>query len=180
MDLLTPSCRLRPFRPADAPALARHANHRELWLGVSDRIPHPYAESDAEAFMARVVPEAPVTAFAIEVDGEAVGCAGLRLGQDVERVSAEIGYWVGPALWGRGIATDAVRALTGHGFTALGVRRVFGKAFTRNARSVRVLEKAGYVREGTMPRSAIKDGVLLDQVLYGAYDDRWSGTEEPS
>jgi len=173
MELLIPTCRLRPFHSADAPSLARHANDRELWLGVSDRIPHPYAVADAEAFLARVAGQEPVTAFAIEVDGEVVGSIGLVPGTDVERVSAEIGYWLGRSLWGRGIVPDAVRAVTGYAFAELGVQRVFGKLFAHNARSQRVLEKAGYVREGVLRRSAIKDGVLLDQLLYAAYRDGW-------
>jgi RimJ/RimL family protein N-acetyltransferase len=63
---------------------------------------------------------------------------------------------------------------TTYAFGPLGLRRVFAVPFARNAASQRVLEKAGYVREGTMRRSAIKDGELLDQELYAAYDDRWT------
>ena len=108
-----------------------------------------------------------------DLDYEAVGGLTLVPGHDIERVSVEIGYWLGRALWGRGIVTDAVRAATGHAFAALDARRVFAVPFADNVASHRVLEKAGYVREGTMRRSAIKDGVLHDQQLYAAYDDRW-------
>lgn len=175
MELACPTCRLRPPRPGDAASLARHANDREIWLNLRDRFPHPYALSDAEAYIARVHEGAqdPVTAFAIEVGGEVAGGITLMPGHDIERVSAELGYWLGRAHWGRGVVTDAVRAVTGHAFATLGLRRVFAVPFAHNAASRRVLEKAGYVREGTMRRSAIKDGVLLDQHLYAAYDDLW-------
>ena len=173
MELVCPTCRLRPPRPGDAASLARHANDREIWLNLRDRFPHPYALSDADAYVARNAEQDPVTAFAIEVDGEVAGSITLMPGHDIERVSAELGYWLGRACWGRGIVTDAVRAVTGHAFATLGLRRVFAVPFAHNAASQRVLEKAGYVREGTMRRSAIKDGVLLDQHLYAAYDDRW-------
>lgn len=51
--------------------------------------------------------------------------------------------------------------------------RVFAVPFVRNPASSRVLKKAGYVREGLMRRSALKDGEVQDQYLYAAYDDRW-------
>lgn len=65
-------------------------------------------------------------------------------------------------------------AATGYAFTTLGMRRVFAVPFVRNAASHRVLEKAGYAREGTLRRSAVKEGQLLDQHMYAAYDDRWA------
>ena len=87
-------------------------------------------------------------------------------GADVERTSAEIGYWLGEGVWGRGIASAAVRAVSEHAFAAYGLTRLFAVPYARNAASARVLEKAGYVLEGRLRRSAIKDGVVLDQLLY--------------
>jgi ribosomal-protein-alanine N-acetyltransferase len=164
---------LRPLHATDAQSLARHANDREIWLNLRDRFPHPYAKSDAEAFIARVAEEEPRTTFGIVVDGVAVGSVGLVPGRDIERMNAEIGYWIGREFWGRGIATDAVRAATDYAFRSLGMCRVFALPFVRNVPSHRVLEKAGYMREALMRRSAIKDGQVLDQYLYAAYDDRW-------
>ena len=56
--------------------------------------------------------------LAIEVDGEAAGAIGYVAGTDVERYSAEIGYWLGEAYWGRGIATEALVLVTAHVFTS--------------------------------------------------------------
>jgi RimJ/RimL family protein N-acetyltransferase len=88
------------------------------------------------------------------------------LHQDIERVSAEIGYWLGEAFWGRGICTDAVRAVTDYAMRTHGLTRVYAVPFTRNTASCRVLEKAGFVREACMRRSAIKDGHICDQYPY--------------
>ena len=173
MELVCTTCRLRPLVPGDAASLARHADDREIWLNLRDRFPHPYTRRDAESYIAALPHDEPATRFGIVVDGSAVGGLTLVPGHDIERVSVEIGYWLGRALWGRGIVTEAVRAATGHAFAALDARRVFAVPFAHNAASHRVLEKAGYVREGTMRRSAVKDGVLHDQHLYAAYDDRW-------
>ncbi len=68
---------------------------------------------------------------------------------------------------------EALRATTTYAFEQRALARVFAVPFATTSRSARVLEKAGYVREGVMRLSAVKEGVLLDQVLYAAYADRW-------
>lgn len=78
MDLHTDRCTLRPFRPADAASVARNANNRKVWLNLRDLFPHPYTVADAEAYIARVADEAPVTRFAIDVAGEAAGSVSGR------------------------------------------------------------------------------------------------------
>ena len=98
--------------------------------------------------------------------GEAAGSIGFVVQPDVHRLSAEIGYWLGEAYWGRGIATEALRAVTAFAFEAHGLVRLFAGVFAWNTASMRVLEKAGYVREGVLTQSAIKDGRVIDQVLY--------------
>ena len=92
-------------------------------------------------------------------------------GDDIARRTAEVGYWIGRAFWGRGIVVEALHATTTYAFDTLDLLRVFAVPFATSAQSVRVLEKAGYVREGTMRHSAVKDGMLLDQLLYAAYRD---------
>ena len=88
------------------------------------------------------------------------------LRHDVERVSAEIGYWLAEPFWGRGIATEALAAVTGHAIAAHGLTRVYALPFAWNTASCRVLEKAGYVLEARLRRSAIKNGVITDQLQY--------------
>ena len=85
--------------------------------------------------------------------------------QDASR-SAEIGYWLGEEYWGRGIVTAALKGLTAYAVETLGICRVFALPFTDNPASCRVLEKAGYVREAVLRRSAVKDGEIKDQALY--------------
>jgi len=104
--------------------------------------------------------------FAIEAPGGLAGGIGLLLGSGPHRRTAELFYWLGESFWGRGIATSAVRALTEYSFRSLHLVRVFALPFSGNGASCRVLEKAGFTREGIMRRSAIKDGLLLDQWVY--------------
>jgi len=163
------SCVLRPFRATDVDSLASVANDRDIWLNLRDRFPHPYRRAHAEAFIAHCESQEAPTNLAICVDDRAVGSIGVVPGTDIERVNAEIGYWIGKPYWGRGIATDALRAMTRHAIDQYGLTRVFAIPFVDNVASIRVLEKAGFVREGLMRRSAIKDGVIRDQYLYGYY-----------
>ena len=176
MEIQCTACLLRPLVAADAEALALHANDRDVWLNLRDRFPHPYSLRDAEEYIATVMGRPLQTSFGIIVSGEAAGNVSLMLGQDIERRTAEIGYWLGRAFWSRGIVTEAVRAATLYAFDQLGMHRVFAVPFGRNPASTRVLEKVGYVREGILRRSAIKDGELIDQILYAAYDDDRLGT----
>jgi RimJ/RimL family protein N-acetyltransferase len=154
--------------------MARHANDRDIWLNLRDRFPHPYHEAHATAYIAHLATLPQQRTWAIDVGGEAVGSISLMPLEDVERTSTEIGYWLGRAHWGKGIMTGAVRALTRHALRGGQFTRVFALPFATNASSIRVLEKAGFVREGEMRRSCIKDGRILGQYMYGAYDDTWS------
>jgi RimJ/RimL family protein N-acetyltransferase len=154
--------------------LVRHANNRQVWINLRDKFPYPYTEANAREFLAHVGQQDPTTVWAIEVEGEAAGAIGLVILSDIERVSAEVGYWLGEACWGRGVATAALRAVTAEAFRRFALRRIFALPFADNAASIRVLEKAGYTLEGRMPESAVKDAVIRDQCLYGAYKKDWA------
>jgi RimJ/RimL family protein N-acetyltransferase len=165
LELGVASAAVRRWRPEDAEALVPHADDRRVWLNLRDRFPHPYRPEDARRFLEHAVTVP--SWFAIEVEGGAAGAIGYEPGTDVERVGAELGYWLGAAHWGRGIVTAAVRAVVEHAFGAEPVlQRLFALPFAGNLASARVLEKAGFQREGTLRSSALKDGKLLDQWMY--------------
>jgi RimJ/RimL family protein N-acetyltransferase len=165
-------CLLRRFRPSDKESVVRHANNIKIWRTVRDLFPHPYTNADADAFLAIATgPSRGDSLYAIDVNGEAVGSIGIHPRSDVERHSAEIGYWLGEAFWGRGIATAAVRFLSRRAIYEQGRYRLFASVFASNLASMRVLEKAGFQREGVLVRSVVKDGVLMDSVLYALTRD---------
>ena len=166
MTLDAGPCLIRPWRNGDLDALVRHADNRQVWLTLRDQFPHPYTRADGEDWLAHVAKQQPVTSFAIVVAGEAAGGIGLAPQPDVHRRSAEVGYWLGEAFWNRGIMTAAVRAFTDYAFNAHKLIRVFAGVFSTNPASMRVLEKAGYTQEGILKKSVVKDGQVLDQVLY--------------
>lgn len=166
MQLTLKQCEVRSWQTADADSLAFHANNRKVWINLRDAFPHPYTIADARAFIRAALDQKPQTRFAIAVGGQAVGGIGFGLHTDVERVSAEIGFWLGETFWGRGITTEALRAVTGYAVREHSLTRVYAVPFEWNHASFRVLEKVGYVVEGRMHRSAIKDGKIIDQLLY--------------
>jgi RimJ/RimL family protein N-acetyltransferase len=161
-----PLCTLRPWRQGDESELVRQANNPRVASSLRDMFPHPYRRQDADHWIAFAAQQSPVKNFAIAVQGRLAGGIGLLPGSDINRVQAEIGYWLGEEYWGRGIATDAVRGLTRHAFAAFPLNRLFATPFAGNVASCRVLEKAGYRLEGRMIGCAIKEGQILDQLLY--------------
>jgi RimJ/RimL family protein N-acetyltransferase len=165
-ELQLPLCTLRPWRVGDEPSLVRYADNRNVSRNLKDRFPFPYTAADADTWIGHVATQTPATAFAIVVDGAAVGGIGIELGTDVHRRSAEIGYWLGEPFWGRGIATEALRALTDYAFATFDICRLEARVFDWNPASARVLEKAGYTLEGRARSAVVKDGRLGDRLLY--------------
>ena len=166
MQFVLERCTVRPWRLNDAGSLVRHANNRKVWLVVRDRFPHPYMIQDAHEFLQRATTEQPEMKFCIEVEGAAVGGIGLHPGEDVHRHTATMGYWLGEQYWRRGIMTEAVTAVTDFCFKNFPFRRISAEVFANNPGSARVLEKAGFTFEGRLKNHVLKEGNLLDTLLY--------------
>ena len=96
--------------------------------------------------------------------GEVLG-GGTLHHLDSERAIVEIGYWLYPHARGRGIATRLARVLAAHAFS-LGVQRVAAYVNVGNAPSERVLERAGFTREGVVRSLPKPDGRGIDKTLY--------------
>ncbi len=163
--------RIRDWVDEDICSLAGYANNRKIARWLRDRFPHPYTTLDAEAFLAAVAALNLRTTFAIATDEEAIGGIGLEFGADVHRFTAELGYWLGEPFWSRGIMTDAVRHLATWAFENFELHRIYATVFAGNQASVRVLEKAGFQREGHLRASVFKEGRIMDQFLYARIKD---------
>ena len=107
---------IRSWSSHDQAALVKYANNRKVWLNLRDAFPHPYTESSAAAFLEMVARQSPTTYFAIATPEEAIGGIGISLHQDVHRLSAEMGYWLGEPYWGKGVMTEAVAKFTEYAF----------------------------------------------------------------
>lgn len=157
---------IRSWRDTDVEILQRYANNRNIWLNLRDVFPHPYTIDDARWWIEHTSQENPERSFAIASVEEPIGGIGLVFGDDVHRYSAELGYWLAEPYWGRGIMTGAVNAMIEYAIKKLPLNRIYAEPFASNLASICVLEKAEFQREGLLRASVVKNGEILDQILY--------------
>jgi RimJ/RimL family protein N-acetyltransferase len=171
--LHTGRLRLRPVDDADAGALfAMHSSAFVLryWDGP------PWEDrARAERFIAacrQMAEDAIGVRPVIERDGAFVGWCSLSRWNPGHR-SAALGYCLAEDAWGLGYATEAAGALLAWAFDALDLNRVQAETDTRNVASARVLEKLGFVREGTLREDCIVNGEVSDSWVYGLVRRQW-------
>ncbi|MGW7335258.1 GNAT family N-acetyltransferase [Streptomyces sp. NPDC054808] len=179
--LHTPRLRLRPFTDADGDRLfALHGNTRVMRYWDSP----PWTErARAERFLSNCrTMEEEGTGARVAVDrvsdGAFVGWCGLSAWNPVYR-SASLGYCLDEPMWGHGYAPEAAHALLRWAFDTLDLNRVQAEADTRNPASARVLEKLGFVREGTLREDCVVNGEVSDSWVYGLLRREWRPEADP-
>ena len=180
--LTTARLRLRPFTSADADALfALHSSVDVLRYWDSP----PWSErARAERFIeacGRMAQDGSGARLAMDrvSDKAFIGwCALVRWNPDYR--SASMGYCLDDAAWGQGYATEACRAVLQWAFDTLDLNRVQAETDTRNAASARVLEKLGFVREGTLREDCVVNGEVSDSWVYGLIRREWRPSSEPN
>jgi RimJ/RimL family protein N-acetyltransferase len=169
VTLRTARLLLRPWSEADIDAITSACQDPEIQRYVP--IPVPYSRTDAEVFVREVLPagRAAGTDVVFGVfDAESalpVASVGLHRIRHLDAPcggAAEIGYWATPAARGLGYTTEAVREVCRWGVTELGLARVEWLAIAGNEASWRVVEKLGFVREGTLRAYSIHRGKRAD------------------
>ncbi len=169
LQLGHPGWVLRAWCEADAEALALHANNPDVWRHMSDAFPHPYTLAIAQHWVARGHIDFGGDNWAIAFHGQTVGGCGIHVGSGAFRCNAEIGYWLAQAQWGQGIATQVAGVLAERALQDPAVTRIFAPVHADNPRSMRVLEKCGFEREGLQRLSALKAGQVIDRVMMARY-----------
>jgi RimJ/RimL family protein N-acetyltransferase len=154
---------------ADAPSVQRLAGDRVV-ADTTERIPHPYEEGMAEAWIAgheEQFSNRQECTFAMVLKEKPllIGCISLSL--DMAHQRAELGCWIGRDFWGQGFFTEAARELVNYGFTALDLHRIQASHLSRNPASGRVMQKIGMTHEGRLRDYVRKWGVFEDTDLYG-------------
>ncbi|MDX2283372.1 MAG: GNAT family protein [Bacteroidia bacterium] len=125
-------------------------------------------------------------------DGQELPCVLVEQGRlagriglyriDSQHQTAEIGYWLGTAFQGRGIATRACRALAAYAFGGLGLNRIEIRCGTGNLRSQAVPERLGFAREGLLRQAEWLHGEFHDLYLYAMLRSQWqpaAGASQP-
>jgi RimJ/RimL family protein N-acetyltransferase len=166
LSIQTKDFQIRPWQPEDAASLAANASHPGMADNLRDSFPYPYTEQHAKDFIARVGNKSPQQEFAIVINGSAVGGISITPLSDVERFSAEIGYWIGETYRNRGITTRALRTFAGYIFQHTNIVRLFACVYATNLPSARVLEKAGFRKVGTLQKAAFKNNRFVDILYY--------------
>ena len=164
---------LRPWSKEDLNSLVKYANNWGIAKNLMDKFPFPYTESNGQSFIEFATMDDPIRIFAIDIDGEAVGGIEIHPQDDIYRRNAELGYWLAEPYWGRGIMTNAVKQAVKFAFSTFDIDRVFARPFGRNVASQKVLEKNGFVLEGKFDKVLIKDGFLLDELIYAIRRENW-------
>jgi RimJ/RimL family protein N-acetyltransferase len=186
MSLPTPTLRttrllLRPFADADGDAVYALRSNLEVmryWDAP------PWSErAQAQRFIStcrRMAEEGSGARLAIDrvSDKAFVGWCGLTLWNPEFR-SASMGFCLDDAAWGHGYATEAGGALLQWAYDTLDLNRVQAEVDTRNGASARVLEKLGFLREGTLREDCIVDGVVSDSWVYGLIRSQWQRSAQP-
>jgi RimJ/RimL family protein N-acetyltransferase len=169
---------LRAPRRSDVQAIATLVNDRRIAANTA-RIPHPCAIEDVEQFIATVNKREGEACFAITLDGAPIGMCSVDLRED----GTEMGYWLGVPYWGRGFATEAVRALIDHAFGDLEHEALISGARVNNPASRRVLEKCGFQWTGVrlsriraINSAAPIDRFRLDRGLWASLKS-WGGVK---
>jgi RimJ/RimL family protein N-acetyltransferase len=168
---------LRPFAAADAAAVQACAGRWEI-ASMTTRIAHPYPEGAAAEWIAghAALREASgeyvfcLSPKADEDAGQAIGAASLR---SLEAGNLELGYWLATEHWGRGLATEAARAMVVFGFEKLGAEAINSGHFLDNPASGRVLEKAGLRGNGMARQWSTARRGFVDAQRYLLTRESW-------
>jgi RimJ/RimL family protein N-acetyltransferase len=171
MEIQGQGFKLRGWKMDDMVAIQKHADNPNVYSFLLDKFPHPYTMAAAEIWVNNMLALEPNYNFVIDVDGEAVGVIGLEMRDDVYRKTALVGYWLGEEYWGNGIMVQALEMITAYAFGRLGLIRLQAGVLSNNPRSMRVLEKAGYLKEGVLKNNILKKGIILDEHIYAALKD---------
>ena len=160
---------LRDYVIADADRFAELANNENVSRYLIYTFPYPYTKQDAEWWIKTGSRMNNSVTRIIEYRGELVGTVGITPQTGWKAHSAEIGYWVGEAYWGKGIATEALRMMSELAFTTLKYRKLFAPVLGPNKASMRVLEKCGYQLEGVLKHEVLKSGQYFDGHHYAKF-----------
>jgi RimJ/RimL family protein N-acetyltransferase len=175
--LTTPRLLLRPFTPADLDDVWAYQRRPEVARHMSWE---PRDRAQCVAALGQMIVE-----NALVDEGDCVCLAVVcrdtgRLAGQVElvwrsRVSrqGEVGYLFDPAHQGRGLATEAARAMLAWGFDVVGLHRIVGRCAAGNTASAALLARLGMRPEGRLRDSEFRKGEWHDQLLFAILEDEW-------
>ena len=173
----TARLRLRPYRFQDVEDVLVFAMDQE-WARYLP-VPQPYTRAEAEKFIAgqMLLDRENHASWAIEDTGAVIGGINIRFhfGHHI----GEIGYSIARPYWGRGLVTEAARAVMETAFAAYAsLNRIRAMADARNIGSLRVMEKLGMAREGVLRQNRPLRGEFIDEAWCGVFRSDWEAIRQ--
>jgi RimJ/RimL family protein N-acetyltransferase len=167
--LRTKRCTLRPWQISDTALLPAIADTRLISWNTSYKFPSPFGEEEAKRFVSHHIKENSQDnwLFAIDFENKLIGGCSAHRGQDVQAHTAEIGYWLGPDYWSKGLATEVVVELIKYITAETDVEQLTANCFGWSPASTRVLEKAGFNKEGVRRGVVKKWNRRTDLIIFG-------------
>ena len=161
-------CTIRKWQIDDQYDLAKILNNQKIMNHLRDGLPYPYTVEDAKEYISSMLQanQEKMFAFAISVDEHVIGSISVTRLDNIHYCTGELGYYIGEYYWGKGYATSAVKQVCQYVFEHSDIIRIFAEPFAYNTASCRVLEKAGFIYEGTLDKNAIKNGQVQDMKMY--------------
>jgi len=157
---------LREWQLTDEEALLKYANNINVSRYLADRFPHPYTLADAQYWLNYTTTASPVVNFAIDISGEAVGGIGFEIREGERRKTAHLGYWLGEPFWEKQIMQQATALIVNYAFDNFDLARLEAVVYHPNVASMRVLEKAGFVKEGISKKAIFKNDEFYDEHVF--------------
>lgn len=188
---------LKPYSHDIINQLVYLANNKNISDRLRNTFVYPYTEEDAKKWLTFVLNQPQSTIFAIVMEKSDivdlklelspkhvdaiqrdkentyifVGGISITVGKDIHSCGGELGYWLGEPFWGFGIATQSVIAFVKHIFeTFPEILRIFAEVHVDNLKSVKVLQKTGFNKEGLLKSNTIKNNVVHDSFIYAIYN----------
>lgn len=166
-----PEITLRALRADDVSAVFENANNPNVARYLREIFPSPYTMADAQWWVDEGCKLPPARTWAIEYQGQLIGCAGSTPGDNEYRYACEIGFWIGEPYWGKGLTTEVVAQLTQNTLSEFDVSRIFALVAGPNKASICVLEKNGFELEGVMKNNFFLRGEMYDEYVYAIHRD---------
>jgi len=160
---------IRHWKADDEIDLQQHANNYNVSKYLRDRFPYPYTMNDALDWVNYMKGRKDDFNFAITINDKVIGGIGLELREDIYRKTPLLGYWLGEQFWGTGIMTEAVRLVADYAFNNLDIMSIQATVFSNNLKSMRVLEKVGFIKQGILKQCIIKNNEVFDEHIYAVF-----------
>ncbi|MBD3247898.1 GNAT family N-acetyltransferase [Candidatus Falkowbacteria bacterium] len=161
---------LRNIGKCDANSIYKHANDKKVFRYTT--LPYPYTKKDALEFI-------PIAqkglreqtdyelGIAMKDEDSIIGMIALKHIDRENKLSAEIGYWLGVKYWRQGITSEAAGLMLDFAFYDLNLNKVFAKVMEPNQASVKLLQKLGFKKEGFLRKHEKRNGVWMNVIYLG-------------